>query len=72
MSCDNGVSYNEVKDESLKDILKTSLAITKALGVYHKNGYLHLDIKPSNVLVIPETKELVKLFDFDSVVKRMN
>lgn len=70
MSCDNGVSYNEVKDESLKDILKTSLAITKALGVYHKNGYLHLDIKPSNVLVIPETKELVKLFDFDSVVKK--
>ena len=25
MSCDNGVSYDEVKNESLKDILKTSL-----------------------------------------------
>lgn len=70
MSCDNGVSYDEVKNESLKDILKTSLAVTKALSAYHRAGYLHLDIKPNNILVIPETKELVKLFDFDSVVKK--
>src|SRR5699024_12418571 len=36
---------------------------------YHNQGYLHLDIKPSNILVLPEPKENVKLFDFDSVEK---
>mgnify|MGYP000485473459 CR=1 FL=1 len=34
---------------------------------YHQKGYLHLDIKPENVLILPETPEHVILFDFDSV-----
>lgn len=31
---------------------------------------LHLDIKPENVLLIPETKEQMVLFDFDSMVRK--
>ena len=42
----------------------------KAVKNHHDNGYLHLDIKPGNFLVIPETRQLVKLFDLDTVIPK--
>lgn len=68
MDADNGCSYDYISDESLNDIFKTAQALTSAISTYHRSGYLCLDIKPQNFLVIPETKEIVKLFDFDSVI----
>ena len=35
---------------------------------YHENGYLHLDIKPNNIFIFPETAQHIQLFDFDSVI----
>ena len=52
---------------SLLDSLKTILALARVVGKYHDAGYLHLDIKASNFLTIEETRELVILFDVDSV-----
>lgn len=63
----DGNTFDKDKPESLVDILKTGLAISKVIQKYHNNGYLHLDIKPSNFLVLHETRELVVLFDMDSV-----
>ena len=57
-----------IEQDSLSDTLKTILALAKTVGKYHEKGLLHLDIKPNNFLVIPETRELVILFDMDSVV----
>ena len=64
----NGTAYDKITDNSIHEVFKTALAISKTVHKYHKNGYLHLDIKPENILKIPETSELVILFDFDSIV----
>lgn len=68
MDADNGQSFDKDRGSSLHELLQTTLALTKTVQQYHQNGYLHLDIKPNNFLTIPETRELVILFDLDSVV----
>ncbi len=68
VSYDEGQTYEKQADNTLKDVFEHMKAVVVAIKKYHENGYLHLDIKPENVLVIPETKEHVILFDFDSVV----
>ena len=67
MNADDGQPFNEDSSSSLHELLQTELALTKTVQKYHTNGYLHLDIKPSNFLTIPETRELVILFDLDTV-----
>lgn len=63
-----GCTYDKVENESLFDLLRRMRAIAKVVGGYHDMGYLHLDIKPQNIYAIPETPEMVMMFDFDSVV----
>lgn len=70
MSCNDGTSYENVQEDKLQDIIKTSIAICNAVKVYHDAGFLHLDIKPDNIFILPETREIIKLFDFDSVHKK--
>ena len=67
MDVNEGQTFEQDNSGKLSDILKTTLALARVVEKYHNNGYLHLDIKPSNFLVIPETRELVILFDVDSV-----
>lgn len=70
MTVFSGTVYSRVKEESLYLLLKRMKALMQVIGSYHKAGFLHLDIKPDNIFVIPETCELVMLFDFDSVMER--
>ena len=67
----NGDSYDKTKSNDIADIVRTALALTNAVGLYHKAGYLHLDIKPSNFIATADQtgqgKNIV-LFDVDSVV----
>ncbi len=67
-----GETYDQVESESLFDLFKRMKALTKVIGNYHKDGYLHLDIKPQNIYTIPETPEFVIMFDFDSVVAEVD
>jgi len=67
MDLNIGITFEKEKTKNLSDILKTGLALAKTIQKYHDNGYLHLDIKPGNFLVLPETREMVVLFDVDSV-----
>lgn len=55
---------------SLNSVFRRTLALAKIIGKYHENGFLHLDIKPQNILLIPETDEHIYLFDFDSMLKK--
>ena len=52
-------------------LLKICRHITGVLKAYHKNkpSYIHLDIKPANILVVPidEKDYIIQMFDFDSV-----
>ena len=69
----NGSSYDKTKTDDIADIIRTALALTNAVGLYHKAGYLHLDIKPSNFIATEDQtgkgKNIV-LFDVDTVVAR--
>lgn len=70
MTLFHGETYGNVQEKSLYDLLRRAKSITQVIGSYHKAGYLHLDIKPDNIFTIPETCELVMLFDFDSVTEK--
>ena len=65
----NATTYNKVEDKNLQEIFITARSIARAVKAYHDNGYLHLDIKPHNVMIMPETRDMVLLLDFDSITK---
>ena len=69
MNLNEGIDYRSYKDKSLVETLIHVKSLATVIHNYHSLGYLHLDIKPENVFVIPETAEHVYLFDFDSVCK---
>ena len=68
MNFDEGNDYKNYRDKNLKELLAHVKSLAVVIGKYHKNNFLHLDIKPENFLVIPETPEHILLFDFDSIV----
>jgi serine/threonine protein kinase len=67
---DEGTVYSSILKDSINDMFKTILALTQVTKKYHDAGYLLLDIKPDNLLILPETRELIKLFDFDSILSK--
>ncbi len=62
-----GVSLQEyIKNcniTSVEDVLSIGVQITDILHNLHQNRVIHKDIKPANILINPETKE-IKLIDF--------
>ncbi len=62
-----GISLKEwVTGESLRDItefLQIAIALCNTLDILYRDRIIHKDIKPANILINPETKE-VKLIDF--------
>ena len=53
---------------SVKDSIAAVKSATTAISKIHNKGFLYLDIKPSNILTLEGTTELIQLFDFDTVV----
>ncbi|HEY9853284.1 MAG TPA: protein kinase, partial [Leptolyngbyaceae cyanobacterium] len=53
----------KVNFQFLKEFLDIAIAICNALDVLYRQRVIHKDIKPSNILINPQTKE-VKLIDF--------
>lgn len=68
MSCQNAISIDDA-DLSLYDIFRVIRAVVLQIANFHDNGYLYLDLKPQNIMLYPETPEMVMLFDFDSAVQ---
>ena len=54
---------------SLTDFFNTVVPLTKALVFLHQNQIIHKDIKPHNIIINPQTKQ-VKLADF-SIASRL-
>lgn len=67
MNADKGRTFDQETSKSLCDILTTIKLLTYFVGKYHANGYLHLDLKPSNFLIYPRPSEHIVLFDMDTV-----
>ncbi len=63
-----GTTLSNATFTSLAEVLKTVISVGKSIEKIHDRGYLYLDIKPENILIYPETSELVQLFDFDSML----
>ncbi|WP_413172164.1 AAA family ATPase [Anabaena azotica] len=55
--------YTTKKEKSLQEFLPIAIAITNSLEILHQHHIIHKDIKPSNILINPETKK-IKLIDF--------
>lgn len=56
------------KPESLKECITLVKKVAYVLGNIHKQGYLYLDTKPDNVLVVDGYQKQIQLFDFDSLL----
>lgn len=72
MDYQSGNSYDKLTDSSPKQATQRIRSVATVLQKYHDAGYLYLDMKPENILLLPETDELVALFDFDSTVKKQD
>lgn len=55
------------KPVNLKECITLIKQVVYVLGNIHKMGYLYLDIKPDNVLVVDGYQKQVQLFDFNSL-----
>lgn len=56
------------KPESLKECITLVKQVACILGNIHKHGYLYLDTKPDNVLVVDGYPKQIQLFDFDTLL----
>lgn len=57
------------KKLEIKEFLQIAIQLTTALSFVHQNHVIHKDIKPKNILINPQTKE-VKIIDF-SIASRL-
>lgn len=68
MELDYGKTLDRYKVSTLEEAFAITKALAGTIGGYHSRGFLHLDIKPENILVLREAPNAIKLFDLDSVV----
>lgn len=54
--------------DTLEAAVRIVLSLARIISGLHDEGYLYLDLKPENIWVLPETTDLVMIFDFDTVV----
>lgn len=66
MGIDAGDTYDRYSDNTCRELFEIAGSVARAVLEYHKKGYLHLDIKPDNFLVLNGTTS-IKLIDFDSI-----
>ena len=55
------------KNFKLEDFLSLAISLAETIGQLHKVGIIHKDIKPSNIIINPETRE-VKITDFSIAI----
>jgi serine/threonine-protein kinase len=66
---DLGEVLNETKKVGVRETVTIALQLAKALSYAHSTGIVHRDVKPDNIIVLPDG-ETVKVADFG--IARMN
>lgn len=61
-------TLREYHPSSIKECISLVKQVAYIISQIHKKGYLYLDIKPDNVLVVDGLQKRVKLFDFNSMI----
>lgn len=69
MKAGSGCSWEQIKQESLFQMLETTISVLTELEEFHKMGWLHGDIKPANIYIFKKTRQHVCLLDFGSMHK---
>ncbi len=64
----DGVDLAHYQVTTLADVIRIVKSTAKTIYNIHQAGYLYLDIKPENILMIDGTTDLIQLFDFDSLI----
>ena len=70
----DGVSWNYINSEPIEHIIEIGVQIAQMTETLHSMGWLMVDIKASNYVVLDEINNTtkVKMFDFNSVVSIKN
>lgn len=63
----DGVTLEQKKPKSLIDLCRLMQQVTAGIGAMHDAGYVHADLKPSNIMVNRDKK--VKIIDFGQSCK---
>lgn len=63
-----GSALSEYRPTTLKSCISIVKNTAIAIGKIHSEGYLYLDTKPENILVIDSTSERIQLFDLDTLI----
>ncbi len=65
-----GIPLNKFKSEpwNPKEFLPVAIQLVKILGQVHEHKLIHRDLKPQNIIINPETREIT-LIDFSSATK---
>lgn len=66
----NVLSCNAIN--SLKEGISIVRSVAIAIQKIHNQGYLYLDIKPDNIFIFKETTDIVRFFDFDTLIPISN
>ena len=61
-----GINYQKYQEKTLYDVLCNIKSLCYIIQSYHQQQYLHLDIKPSNIMILNEHQHQLLLFDYDS------
>lgn len=65
-----GMPLESIHFDSIHDYIFILLQTAQILKEYHKQGWLHLDIKPQNIFCKTDGNDYsVLMFDFDSMIK---
>lgn len=63
-----GELFDRIVDEdfelSEREVIKYMLQIIDGVAFIHKQGIVHLDLKPENIMCINKTGSKIKLIDF--------
>lgn len=63
-----GMAYSAELDGDMYTMFSRIRTLAKVVKKYHDLGILLLDLKPENIWILPETSDLLMLFDFDSIM----
>lgn len=63
-----GELFERIIDEDFelteREVIKYMLQIIDGVGFIHKQGVVHLDLKPENIMCVNKTGSKIKLIDF--------
>lgn len=67
-NCEGGDLFSRIKERKFYSEQKAAMvikAVASALNFAHKNGIMHRDVKPENILLVSKTSDTdVRLADF--------